>query len=407
MLDGEAHTRTLAIPMSHKSVNDCDDSLNDYLESSDEACSSVGTLDLECVPEEESKSCSGPCCKKCDAPLASDVVTVCRKCGWYPSLGIFVEVDPDWEAATEVKPSTEPAPQTSHLMFWIKLIPRWGWVIIASAMVVVVESVVARFATPAGSTLRTAWSLGQLTIGLITVFCCHIFNFLSLATEDTDIGVLDIVLRPIRVWVRTFRGLPKRLWFVNALVCGLVAAVMSPLVIGGIPYERFWDWGFKQPVKQELMGAIMDRAKQLDSGTGADNLEDAVGDFAGKGDLTNGTAKNEPQKPLHNADCVILGYQIDRDGRLSTLLLGSAYRTNLTYAGRVTPKLSEDELAKLLGQLSAITTKQPFISIQADHTIWVQPKISCRVGFNQQLRDGSLRDIQWDSLMGTMNTDGK
>lgn len=389
--------------MSDKYAND-DELLNDYLDSGDEACSSVGTLELECAPEEETSEWSGPCCEKCEAPLASDVVTVCRTCGWYPSLGIFVEIDRDWEAATEVKRPTQPAPQTSHVMFWINLIPRWGWVIIASALVVVVESVVARFATPADSTLRTAWSLGQLAVGLITVFCCHIFNFLSLATQDTDIGVLDVVLRPIRVWARTFRSLPKRLWFVNALVCGLVAAIMSPLVIGGIPYERFWDWGFKQPVKQELMGAIMDRAKQLDSGDGADNLEDAVGDFAGKGDLTNGGAKAEPAKPLHNADCVILGYQLDRDGRLSALLLGSAYRDQLTYAGRVTPKLSEDELAKLLVQLSAIATKQPFISIQTDHTIWVQPKISCRVGFNQQMKDGSLRDIQWDSLMGTMNT---
>ena len=40
---------------------------------------------------------------------------------------------------------------------------------------------------------------------------------------------------------------------------------MSLVVIGGIPYERLWDWGFKEPPKQNLMGAVMDRAKQLDS----------------------------------------------------------------------------------------------------------------------------------------------
>ena len=30
------------------------------------------------------------------------------------------------------------------------------------------------------------------------------------------------------------------------------------------------------------MGAVMDRAKELESRNGADNLEDAIGDFAGK-----------------------------------------------------------------------------------------------------------------------------
>lgn len=389
--------------MSDKSINEHDDLQDDYLDATDEACSSIATLEPECAPDADAPAWTGPCCAKCNAPLTSDVVSICRKCGWYPSLGIFVEIDPAWETATEVKSPAQPAPQTSHVMFWINLIPRSGWIIIASAVLVVVESVVARFVTPDGSTLRTTWSLAQLMIGLITVFSCHIFNFLSLATEDTEVSVMDVVLRPIRIWARTFRGLPKRLWFVDALVCGLVAAIMSPLVIGGIPYERFWDWGFKQPVKQELMGAIMDRAKQLDS-AGADNLEDAVGDFAGKSGLTDEAKKNAPAPSKHNADCVILGYELDRDGRLSALLLGSAYRDHLTYAGRVTPKLSSNEIAKLLNELSAIQAREPFIAIQSDHAIWVQPKISCRVGYDQQMKDGSLRDIQWDSLMGTMNT---
>ena len=71
----------------------------------------------------------------------------------------------------------QPAPQKSHLHVWLDLMPRWGWVIIASVLVVVVESVVARFVTPAGSSLRTTWSLSQLAIGVIAVVGCHVFNF--------------------------------------------------------------------------------------------------------------------------------------------------------------------------------------------------------------------------------------
>ena len=240
--------------MSNTSVVDLDETPDESLLADGDASTSIATLDHEDAPEPASTGKTGPCCEKCAAPLGLGVVTICRKCGWYASLGMFVEVDPNWEKATDEKEPAKPAPQTSHVMFWINLIPRWGWVIIGSAFAVVVESVVARLVTPAGSSLRTMWSLGQLAIGVIAAVCCHVFNFMSLATEDSDVGLLDLLLKPIGLWVRTFRGLPKRLWFVDTLVCGLVAAIMSPLVIGGIPYERFWDWGFVQPAEARFDG---------------------------------------------------------------------------------------------------------------------------------------------------------
>jgi hypothetical protein len=115
-----------------------------------------------------------------------------------------------------------------------------------------------------------------LAIGVVTAVGCHFFNFMLMAADDAGIGLLDLFLKPLRLWTRTCQQLPKRLWFFNALVCGLTAAAMSPLVIGGIPYERFWDWGFKEPPKQNLMGAVVDRMKQLESKNGSDNLEDAI-----------------------------------------------------------------------------------------------------------------------------------
>jgi hypothetical protein len=351
----------------------------------------------------EAPARTGPSCEKCQAPLTSDVVTICRSCGWYPSLGTFVEVDPNWETALDERAPAEESKPESHLGVWIHLIPRWGWVVIVSALVVVLESVVARFATPAGGTLRTAWSLTQLAIGLATVVGCHVMNFMLLAAEDAEVGLLDLFLKPLRLWTRTCRQLPKRLWFFNALVCGLTAAIMSPLVIGGIPYERFWDWGFKEPPKQNLMGAVMDRMKQLDSQNSSDSLEDAIGDFAGKGGLDADEPKPEPPKPKQKADCVVLGYQLDRDGRLTTLLLGTAHRSELVFAGRVEPKLSDEELSELVATLKPLVIKQPFISIAADNVIWVKPTFACRVTYGEQLRSGSLREIGWDSMLGTMN----
>jgi hypothetical protein len=371
-----------------------------------DAPTSLATLE----PPAGSDTCdferTGPQCEKCAAPIKSDVVAICRRCGWYASLGTFVELDQNWEIYTDQ--AAEPAavePQKSHVRVWLDLMPRWGWVILASVLVVVVESVVARLATPAYSALRTTWSLSQLVIGVIVATACHIFNFVVLAAEDADFGVMDLFLKPLKLWLRAVHRLPTRLWVANAAACGVVAAAMSMLVIGGLPYERLWDWGFKQPVKQDLMGAVMDRAKELDSGNDGE-LEDAIGDFAGKANTDAEDKPKTPPKPREKSDCVILGYQVDRSGRLDTLILGAVHKKHLIYAGRVSPEMPEDERRSLLAQLVAIKTLRPFISIEADGT-WVKPKFTCRITYGEKLRNGQLRDVKWDALLGTVNTESR
>ena len=360
--------------------------------------SSVATLEPSAEPDSPSER-SGPRCEKCDAPLKSEMVTICRRCGWYASLGTFVEVDPDWEADPDAAPSGDPAPQKSHLQVWLELLPRWSWVIIGSVLAVVIESVVARVVTPADSALRTAWSLSQLAVGVVVAAGCHVFNFLVCAADDADFGVLDLVLKPLKLWICAAQNLPTRLWVTNAAACGLAAAILSLVVIGGIPYERLWDWGFKEPVKQNLMGAVMDRAKQLDSRNGADNLEDAIGDFAGSQDVNPDVPKPKPAKPRSKADCVILGYQVDRDGRLDKLYLGTAHRKRLIYAGVVALNMPDDQRQVLLQSLEAIMSMKAFDPIEADAD-WVEPKYACRVTFTERLKGGRLRDIQWDTLLG-------
>ncbi|MCI0332029.1 MAG: hypothetical protein L0228_02235 [Planctomycetes bacterium] len=370
-----------------------------------DASFSAATLELEGELDTCLAKPSEPRCENCDAPMMSDAVTICRRCGWYSSLGMCVELDQKWESDTNVAegaPSTEP--QKSHVRVWLDLMPRWSWTIIASVLVVVIESVAVRFATPEDGGLRTAWSLAQLGLGVIAVAACHIFNFVVLAAEDADFGVMDLFVKPLKLWLRAVRYLPTRLWVANTAACGLAAIIMSLVVIRGIPYERLWDWGFEQPVKQDLMGAVMDRAKELDS-RNDDDLEEAIGDFAGSQDAAAGgeLPKATPPKPRTKSDCVILGYQVDRDGRLSTLLLGSARRGKLTYAGRVTPEMSDDELSSLLMELTAIKSLQPFISIEAEAT-WVKPKFTCRITYGERLKGGQLRDVKWDRLLGSMKT---
>jgi hypothetical protein len=371
----------------------------------DEAASDsswVATLEQEqeeTSPEQprQAPEWTGPQCEKCDAPIKSDVVSICRKCGWYASLGTFLEVDPNWETTDEEQAVAAAVPQKSHVRVWLDLIPRWGWVIIASALAVVVESVVARLVTPEGSSLRTAWSLSQLMLGILIALGCHIFNFLVAAAENADFGVMDMILKPVKLWAYAVRSLPNRLWVANSAVCGVVAALMAVLIIGGIPYERFWDWGFKQPPKQNLMGAIMDRAKDLDSPD--QTLEEAMGDFAGKAGVDGENVK--PQKPRRKVDCVIIGYQTDRDGRLDMLVLATVNGKKLMPVGTVRPEMSEREKSDLLEMLRAIHRHDPFVAAEAD-AIWVEPKIACRISYGERLKGGMLRDLQWDTLLGAM-----
>jgi hypothetical protein len=160
--------------------------------------------------------------------------------------------------------------------------------------VLVIESVVARFATPADGWIRTTWSLSQLGIGLFAAFGCHIFNFLVIVADDAEVGLLDLFLKPLKLWGRAIEHLPARLWVVNTAISGLTAAVLSVLVIGGIPYDRLWDWGLKQPVKQDLMGAVMEQVQKVE-GNG-DDLEKSINDFAGKkGDEANDTPNADPR----------------------------------------------------------------------------------------------------------------
>jgi hypothetical protein len=380
------------------------DGLNDESLVDSYSDTSSAVLETDEAPQSAAKEWTGPRCEKCEAPLTSEIVSICRRCGWYPSLGAFLEVDPNWETHDDDAPAAAEKPELTHLGVWLKMLPRWSWVIIASVLLVIIESVVARFVTPAGSELRTYWSLSQIMIGLLIVAGCHIFNFLVLAADDADFGVLDLLLKPLKLWLRAFHNLPTRLWMVDAAACGLVAVIMSFLVIGGIPYERFWDWGFTPPVKQDLMGAVMKRARQLDSGKGSDDLEEAMKDFAGDADAEGKDLPNvPPPKPKQSADCVILGYRLDKEGRLDTLLLGAVHRGKLVYAGNVRPRMEPGEVRSLIAMLESSRAQQPFIAVEAE-AIWVEPKYTCRVKFREKANNGSLREIEWSELLNRIGT---
>jgi len=332
----------------------------------------------------------GPACEKCDAPINVNEALVCRKCGWYASIGSFVELDQNWECDSEVEaPAEEP----------LKM-PTWGWTMIACVVAVVAESIVARVITMEGSALRTTWSVTQLFVGMSLAFVCHFTAFVLLMREVSDAQLLDIILKPIKPWIVRVRELPRYQWLCHVGISSVVAVFMSLVVIGGLPYEKLWDWGFKKPVKKDLMGAIMSEVQ----GEGEEKpLEEAVQDFAGKQNLDDKTKKpTKPTEPKERQedDCVIIGYRANSEGLVYILFLAGENFGKLQYVGQVTPQLSVKELRGLTEQLAAHQAHEPFVKIQMEGVTWVDPKFTCRVSYARKGKKGGLFDIKLEALMG-------
>jgi hypothetical protein len=335
-----------------------------------------------------------PTCDKCGATIDSQGSMVCRSCGWYASIGSYVEIDQNWECD-----STAQTQQEQPLKM-----PEWGWVMIGCVVAVVAESIAARVLT--ADAARTRWSVTQLFVGGSLLAVCHLTAFILLMREVSDAQLLDIILKPIKPWIRRFHELPEYQWISHTAVSSLVAVLMAVIVIGGIPYEKLLDWGFKKPVKKDLMGAIME---EVNKGEGEEKpLEEAVQDFAGKaGTDDTKKPKTKPKtepKERKQDDCVIIGYRENSEGLAYVLLLAGENYGKLQYVGQVTPQLSVKELRELSNQLAAIKTFDPFVRIEMEGVTWVQPKVTCRVSYARKGKKGGLYDIKLESLMGEIET---
>ena len=350
---------------------------------------SVSTLPIEC----DDFITGGPCCEKCSAPIAAHEALVCRQCGWYASIGSYVEIDKSWEVATDPELATEediqPAPKAK--------LPTWSWILAGCMIGVIVESVAVRLAT-AGTALQTTWSLSQLLIGLVAFFVSHTYCFVQILKNEADIKLLDYLLRPIKTWSIIFRGMPERGWVCYAGLSGLTAVVMSMLVIGGIPYERLLDWNIKEKAKFNLMGAIIDQAQDM-AEENDKSLEEAVGDLAGKAELDD--KKKPAEKVREREDCIIIGYMANSTGKIQTLFLAAERYSKLSYAGSVPARgLPDQDLEELLTKLSDSKTYRPFVRISIDGATWVKPKYLCRVSYRRKGKQGGLFGAKLEDLLG-------
>ncbi len=149
---------------------------------------------------------TGPACAKCEAPFPHEAMSACPRCGWYAAMNTYIEIAPEWEQTYEGQAPQTPA--KSHLEVWATLIPLWGWLLMATTIAVVAASLGVRLYTADNESLRTTWSVLQLFIGVGLLLVCHLLAFFMAASTDPDMGVLDLVVSPLKGWMRLVRGLP-------------------------------------------------------------------------------------------------------------------------------------------------------------------------------------------------------
>ena len=99
---------------------------------------------------------------------------------------------------------------------------------------------------------------------------------------------------------------------------------------------------------------------------------------------------------------MILGYRVDVDGKLQSLILGTALKDKLVYACSITPQLSPEEVAGLTQMLYDTASHQPYLPIQVNAQ-WVVPKYSCRISYESQEKSGRLMNPRWEEFLGTLD----
>ena len=307
-------------------------------------------------------------CAKCATPR-DPKIGWCSRCGFYPMIGTYVEVDPwqeDGAVAAVAKQTEEP--------FKLSDIPLWAVGLAGGVAALIAMSVGVRLLTPAGSSLRTAWALSQLATGVLTCFVGTLGCYLFAIMDDDSLGLLDMLLRPIRVWMPSLRDLPNSFRRVSAGLWGFTAALLALVVIDGIPYHKLWEG--ERRAKVNLVHAITQHAAQ--AGADDEDLEGAIGNFAGKAGVDDLNKKEIERK--RSAECLIIGYIPLGEGDFSSLILASIERGQLRYVGTVSEGIPPQVRLQLNGMMRQIPLDEPFVKCGLPG-LWVRPMLVCNVHF--------------------------
>jgi len=336
-------------------------------------------------------------CPECGKPGLGKKEEWCTGCGFYPRLGIQIEVDPDPEEVT-------PSPETAIDV--LKQTPMWVPVLIGGLLVLTLMSVAVRLLVPVDNMARPIWAISQYLLGTLLFVVVHIIAYLYAIIEDSTLSIADIFLRPFKVWGPTFNALPGTSRRVCLGAWGWAASALALSVVGGIPYHLLWEMGPEEQAKVNLVQAIVEQARSAEGDAGS--LEEAIEDFTGEaGDLEEEETEEvdpyeAPARDRH-IDCLIVGYEPDGQGSFLSLALGAVRKGKLRYVGAVSNQyIAPDIRVEMMETMRQNEQDSPFIKARSTKFTWLAPKLACRIGFNAWNTSGRLKDVVFQKRLGDL-----
>jgi len=332
------------------------------------------------LQKESNKSQGNATCSECGTDEPWGLSSWCPQCGFYPKLGKCVGHD-DFHPETETKPQ----PQT----IW-QLIPEWGWILAIGTIAAIGLSVGGLFYCSSATEL-SLWTLTQATVGLILFMVGQVIVYLQAVSKSADFSMMSIFLTPLKIWGPTIRCFPKGAWKLDLAVWGLTLVVGAFAIVGGFEFSSlFKDWGIRKSADVNLVATIVDRAKNADGEGGAENLEEALNDFAGGSEEEKEKAKEKAKElaaalpkeaapTLIEFDCLVLGYTTLSNGKIDTILLAASHKKQLAYAGTIDAAAIPEEVLKAWQtQLPSLKQSTPFVKMTRSAN-WLKPRITLKV----------------------------
>jgi hypothetical protein len=342
-------------------------------------------------------------CPQCGSKESWGVSPWCPNCFYHPKMGSVIEHAPP------AAPQAAPTAADTYLGM-LQAVPNWARILYAGVIAIFVATLTAAVALPADGPSRLIWTIAEAVVGVVAVGVAQVTVFLSTVPNSDRYGPFDVVLKPCEIWKSTIRDLPADAWRLWQVAWGLTASLSSLVLIGGIRYSAVFevpeaDMHIRKNVAPTVIaktqGQVSD--KQLDSYKAA----------MGKQPVSTGTpeksAKIQAEKmgppqglPLsvgaRQAECAIVGYVKDTQGRIASILLGSIVDGQFTYVGTLRasqiPVAVRDALESRLPQLEQAA---PSLSTSQAAT-WLKPVLTCRIDHGGLTRAKTLKDAKFGDL---------
>lgn len=344
----------------------------------------------------------GQPCPKCGSKEPWGFGSWCPSCGYYPKLGVSVEMSSPKEPGSPAAAAGQATGEEPQSVEWSKVVPLWAWVLLAGVVAVVGGSVLASRSLPEVGSERISWTVLQALAGGLLAFGGQLAAYLHAIRKSDKFGPFDVFMKPIEVWKPTFARLPEgayRLWMGG---WGLAAVIGALTLIGGIDYAAIFDPKAKPKTAPNIVQSVVSQARKEREG-GAESLDEAMNQFVGEADAAADGAdgdKKDPKKPDGpTEDCVIFGYTLDEDGSLAMLRLASMVKGELRFVATVTAEdLPSDVRASLVERFKSL--RQSKSAVRTTYkALWLKPKLMCRVAHKGWTRDRKLKNAAFVEML--------